>query len=69
MEQNLGIHQLVVGINNMENELREYELAVTENIEASKAETQAMLRKRLARQRLHSAKQALWEKEHELLEI
>ena len=51
----------------MKEELENYQKAVEENIAATKAETDARLRKMLARNNLHRARQAMWDREHELL--
>lgn len=53
--------------NNMDNAIQDYTLAVKESIEASHAETQAILRKKLAREKLAKAKQELHDMELELI--
>lgn len=61
------IHALVK--NTVDQEIKEYSLAVQENIDAQRVEVDAMLRKKQARHKLYLAKQALMSKEKELLEI
>jgi hypothetical protein len=51
----------------MDNAIKDYALAVKESIEASHAETEAILRKKLAREKLAKAKQELHDMELELI--
>ncbi len=53
----------------MENEIKDYSLAVQEHVEALRDETKASIRVKLARNKLHIAKQAMMSKEHELTQI